>query len=171
MPRNDTEKSESPKKRAPPRRKASEKPDVAPEPEPEQAPDALTVQQLLALAALLKGTNVSNAAKAASTSRETLHRWLKQPHFAAVFRVERAQIVEQAASVIQTNASEAARVMVAVMKDKSQPASVRLRAALAVSDAAIRWREVDSLAADVAELRKALGLRDSLEPASNKLEF
>jgi hypothetical protein len=196
MTENATEKIEAPKKTVPPPKssamprpkpkakvkaasiRAPEAKSQAKRPESsasvpvaqEQPRDALSVPQARALAALLKGATVEAAARAADVSRATVHRWLKQPDFSAVFRTERVAIVDRAASVILTNASDAARVMVDVMNDKKQPASVRLRAALAIQDAAIRWREIDELAPEIERIKAILGLRDAPQ-TSQALEF
>lgn len=195
MTQNATEKIEAPKKTVPPPKssatprpkpKAKSKATPLRSPEesqakrakssasvpadPEQPRDALSVPQARALAALLRGATVEAAARAADVSRATVHRWLKQPDFSAVFRTERVAIVDRAASVILTNASDAARVMVDVMNDKKQPASVRLRAALAIQDAAIRWREIDELAPEIERIKAILGLRD-VPQTSQALEF
>ncbi len=138
--------------------------------DPEPPRDALSVPQARALAALLKGSNVEAAARAAGVSRATVHRWLKQEDFSAVFRTERVAIVDRAASVILTNSSDAALVIVEIMSDKKQPSSLRLRAALAIQDAAIRWREIDELAPEIERIKAILGLRDAPK-TSQALEF
>jgi hypothetical protein len=57
-------------------------------------PPELSPSQLTALAALLTGSSVSVAAEQAAVSRETVHRWLREPVFAAAYNRQRRDLWE-----------------------------------------------------------------------------
>lgn len=176
---------EAPKVPAPPRTRKPSKAKPQSEPEPENKPkgarsaksgapaqtpapapkdprDALTVPQTRAIAELLRGSNVDEAARAAKVSRATVFRWLKSPDFQTVFRAERIHVLERASTVIQSHAADAANVIVSVMNNPAQPAaSIRLRAALEIHNLALAWRETEDMALEIERIKAVLGLRDA----------
>jgi hypothetical protein len=58
------------------------------------APVELSPSQLAALGALLAGSSVTAAAEQAAVSRETLHRWLREPAFAAAYKRQHRDLWE-----------------------------------------------------------------------------
>jgi hypothetical protein len=58
------------------------------------APPELSPSQITALAALLAGSAITVAAEQAAVSRETVHRWLREPVFAAAYNRQRRDLWE-----------------------------------------------------------------------------
>jgi hypothetical protein len=58
------------------------------------APPELSPSQLTALAALLAGSSITVAAEQAAVGRETVHRWLREPVFAATYNRQRRDLWE-----------------------------------------------------------------------------
>ncbi len=115
-------------------------------------PENLTGKQAQALATLLAGSTVEQAAASARVNPVTVYRWLQQEDFRQQYQQARRQVVEQAASNIQQAATAAVSVMVSIMGDTDAAPSVRLRAAQGIYEQATRWVEVE----DVQERLEAL---------------
>ncbi len=105
----------------------------------------LSSKQSRTLLLLLSGNTIEQAAEHAGVNPATIHRWLKDETFVAVYRDASSRALEQAIVTIQAAAQEAARVLLETMQDAEAPASVRLRAAQLVLDACLKWREAELL--------------------------
>jgi hypothetical protein len=117
-----------------------------------EMPENLTGKQAQALATLLAGSTVEQAAASARVNPVTVYRWLQQEDFRQQYQQARRQVVEQAASNIQQAATAAVSVMVSIMGDTDAAPSVRLRAAQGIYEQATKWVEVE----DVQERLEAL---------------
>jgi dihydroneopterin aldolase len=103
----------------------------------------LTSKQARALASLLAGSTVEEAAASARVNPTTVYRWLQQEAFRQQYQRARRQVVERAASSIQQAATKAVQVMTTIMLDKNAAPSVRLRAAQGIYEQATKWVEVE----------------------------
>jgi hypothetical protein len=72
----------------------------------------LTRTQEKAIAALLAEATIQNAALRAKVSERTLKYWLKQPAFAAEYRLARQRVVEQAIGILQQASIQAVATLV-----------------------------------------------------------
>jgi hypothetical protein len=83
--------------------------------------------------ALAQGATVTNAAQAAEIHRTTIHKWISHdPAFAAALREARNEYVETLQDEMKELATLALAALRRLLEDTATPASVRLRAALAV---------------------------------------
>jgi hexokinase len=105
----------------------------------------LTSKQASALASLLAGSTIEQAAASARVNPATVYRWLQQEAFRQQYQQARRQVVERAASSIQQAATEAVQVMTTIMLDKGAAPSVRLRAAQTVYEQATKWVEIEDV--------------------------
>ena len=95
--------------------------------------ERLTLTQCKAIAALVSGQNVTDAAKQAGVDRSTLHRWLKSdPRFVAAYNQERADQQSALREQLHSLASDAVDTVRELLSGEETPPAVRLRAALAV---------------------------------------
>lgn len=92
----------------------------------------LTSKQLAVLEALLSGSNVSAAAKAAGVHRSTIHEWLHQPPFQAALEDARRTRTLAVKDALHAMADTALAAVRAVLTDPKAAAPTRVRAALAV---------------------------------------
>jgi translation initiation factor 2 alpha subunit (eIF-2alpha) len=102
----------------------------------EPKPHDLTPSQSLAVAALVAGRTVTDAAEAAGVSRQTLYEWKKLPGFTAgmnLARTEQHEVIRGELLAIATSAIRALREMV---ESSGTPPAIRLRASLAVLSSA-----------------------------------
>ncbi len=121
-------------------------------------PEDLPARQRRAVAALLTAGDVSAAARETGVSRETLHRWLRQPAFlAAVREAEAAALDELSRSLVRLGRT-AAEMLEVAMGDSTAPWPTRVRAADAVLGRLLQLRELATLEARVAELERSVGL-------------
>jgi hypothetical protein len=118
--------------------------------------DNLTSKQAQALASLLSGSGIEQAAAAARVNPATVYRWQQQEDFRAQYQQARRQVVEQAASNIQQAATAAVNVMKSIMLDKKVAPSVRLRAAQGIYEQATKWIEVEDFTERLEALEAAM---------------
>ncbi len=128
----------------------------------ENARSGLQEKMEKAICALLSAATVRDAAAAVGIGEQTMHRWLREPSFAAAYRAARREAVQQAVAQLQQRSNEAATVLFAVMLDLSQPAPSRVAAAKTVLDMALRGSELDDLAARIEALERQLAERKDL---------
>ena len=115
----------------------------------------LTRPQERLIAALLTARTIGDAARAAKTSEPTARRWLALPHVRRAYMDARRQVVQQALATAQAATRAAVATLLDCMQAK-HPASVRVRAATAVLELAVRAVEVDDLAARVEQLEQLM---------------
>src|SRR5262245_55086565 len=105
------------------------------------------------LMALACGASIEAAANKAGVSPATVYRRLQDPEFQKELQRLRSDMVERTASTLTAASCEAVKSLVDLLKD-SGPASVRLGAARAVIDLAIKMREMVELEQRVAALEQ-----------------
>jgi transposase-like protein len=111
-----------------------------------------------AVAAMLTQRNLEEAARAAGVGTATLLRWQKLPEFQKAYRQARRDAFGQAVARLQQGTTAAATTFLRTMIDPNVPASVRLRAAEAVFNHAIKAIEIEDIEARVSELEQAAAL-------------
>ncbi len=111
----------------------------------------LTAKQERFLAALLVAPTVAEAAKVAGVADSTARHWLTQPHIRRAWLDRRREVVDQAMTGIQLATRAALATLLDCLKPK-YPAGVRVRAATAILETAIRTVEIGDLAARIEEL-------------------
>jgi hypothetical protein len=102
-------------------------------------------KQSRALVALLNSATIAKAAADVGISERQLHRWLAEPTFAAEYARLRREATQHAVARLQTVASHAAGVLVALFADASIPPAVRLSAAKTVLEFALKSVELDDV--------------------------
>lgn len=118
----------------------------------------LTPKQRKAVEALLLTGDVSAAATHASVSRETLYRWLKQPHVLEAVREAEAQALEELSRQLVRLGRSATQALAQAMADPETPTATRVRAADVVLARLLQLRELATLEARVADLERRAGL-------------
>ena len=99
------------------------------------------------IAALLTQRNVEEAARTAGIGTRTLMRWLQMPEFQKAYRQARRDAYSQAVARLQQGTSAAATTFLKTMIDPGVPASVRLRAAEAIFNHAVKAIEIEDIEA------------------------
>lgn len=118
----------------------------------------LSGKQRKAVEALLTAGDVSAAAQTVGCSRETLHRWLKQPGFQTAVREAEAQALDELSRLLVRLGRTAATSLAKGMTDGSTPPATRVRAADAVLGRLLQLRELATLEARVTELERTAGV-------------
>jgi transposase-like protein len=124
-------------------------------------PGTLTPKQRKAVEALLTTGEVTAAAQAAGVSRETLHRWLKQPLFQAAVRDAEARALDDLSRLLVRLGRTAAATLAKAMSDPTTPWATRVRAADASLGRLLQLRELATLEARVVELERLTGLEEA----------
>jgi hypothetical protein len=95
----------------------------------------LTVTQVQVLAALISGCTVTGAAERAGVDRSTIYHWLRRsPMFVAELNRAKREALESAQQSVQMLSGDAVAALRAILTAESTPASVRLKAAMAILD-------------------------------------
>lgn len=123
---------------------------------PADVPLKLTPKQVQAVAALLTNPSIEDAAKAVGLAGDTLHRWLKMPHFAAAVADAARDKIRHAATRYAAGMEIAANVLIEIAQDVGVSAAVRVQAAKALTDAADTVRRLSTLEEDVVEIKEML---------------
>lgn len=120
----------------------------------------LTPKQRRAVEALLATGEVSAAAREAKVSRDTLHRWLKQPVFIEAVREAEARAIDDLARMLVRLGRTATATLAKAMTDPAAPYPTRVRAADAALSRLLQLRELATLEARVVDLERAAGLEN-----------
>lgn len=110
-----------------------------------------------AVAALLTHPTHAAAAAAAGIGLSTLTRWLQDPAFAAAVREARRRTLEQALGTLSAATAEAVETLRACLGAEGE--AVRVRAAVAILEHALRGGEVSDLEERIAALEAALAAK------------
>ena len=97
-----------------------------------------------ALAALMTSATVKSAAALSGVGERTLHRWLRDPEFAAQLARVESELVDAAARRLLSLTNDAIHSL-AQLSAGAEDDGVRLRTAIAILDQAARWRESTSI--------------------------
>jgi transposase-like protein len=122
----------------------------------------LSAKQRRAVQALLTTGEVTAAAKEAGVSRETLHRWLRQPAFADAVREAEARALDDLSRLLVRLGRTAAATLAKAMNDPAAPYATRVRAADASLSRLLQLRELATLEGRVRALEAAAGLDEGV---------
>ena len=100
------------------------------------AQQPLSKRQMSALDALVDCPTMAEASARSGISERTLRRWLAEPRFMAVFRRMTFARCGEAVVALQAASTDAVRVLRQALDSKS--VAVRVRAAIAILDLAVR---------------------------------
>ncbi len=124
-------------------------------------PERLPPKQRQAVEALLATGEVTAAAREVGVSRETLHRWLRQPLFLQAVREAEAAALDELSRLLVRLGRTAAATLAKAMSDPATPWATRVRAADASLSRLLQLRELATLEARVTELERLSGLEES----------
>jgi hypothetical protein len=145
---------------------------------------SLTPTQLEVLGALVKGSSVTAAARAAGLHRTTIHHWSRVlPDFRALLQDARNSRAEAVADSLYDLSDKAIDAVRNVLEDQEAPVTQRLKAALAVINSAvsrpralptgnITAEEFDLIVDDIFEMESPTGdgldqTEETAEPAAS----
>lgn len=97
------------------------------------------------ITALLSGQSGTQASKTTGVPETTISRWQRDPAFIAELAAHRREAIRTSLDFLTAGARAASGEILAVMRDKANPPSVRLRAACEVLDRLSKWVEVEDL--------------------------
>jgi hypothetical protein len=118
--------------------------------------DTLTSRKRRTIAALLQARSVEDAAQLAHVAKRTLFRWLGEPSFIAELRQAEGDVISEAARALIADLKANHDTLRTIRDDQSQSASIRLRAAIALDDALLRWRELQNVEQRLAVLEETV---------------
>lgn len=98
--------------------------------------------QTRALAALIESSTLTEAAEKAQISRKTLYGYIRNdPEFGEAYRAARDQITLEQLDTLNDAKGRATTLLLELMDDTEQAASIRLKAAQAILSAATKQHE------------------------------
>jgi len=114
----------------------------------------VTPKKRRAVEALLSESDVTQAAKAAGVSRNTLYRWMKEPDFmVAVANAEADALAGMSRALVKLG-DQAVEVLRDAINDPETPVNTRLRAADTVFSRLLQLRELVNVEKRVTELEE-----------------
>lgn len=114
----------------------------------------LTLKQEKVIAALLSEVTITAAANKAGVGERTIYTWLNEPVFKEAYRVACRASVQQVIAQLQNASNNALSVLLEIMNDKKEKASIRLTAAKTLLENGIKAFELEDLAQRVETLEK-----------------
>jgi transposase-like protein len=93
--------------------------------------DSVTPKQRRAIEALVIGSSIVAASKAAGVTRQTVHTWMRQADFAEALDLAEAEVRRTAVRRLTATLEKSVTAIMRLI-DEAEDESVRLRAALAV---------------------------------------
>ena len=115
----------------------------------------------LLIATLVTGATQREAAEAAGCSERTVRRRLDNPDFRKALDQARGRLFERVLGRTIHHATMAADILAEIMTDPESRAAVRVSAARALLDSAMRYREVEELARRIEAIEEALEARSA----------
>lgn len=97
------------------------------------------------ITALLSGQTGIQASKTTGVAESTISRWQRDPIFLTELATLRQEAIRSSLDFLTAGARAASGEILAVMRDKANPPSVRLRAACEVLDRLSKWAELEDL--------------------------
>jgi len=116
----------------------------------------LNPKQRRLVASLMGAPSVRAAASEAGVSERTAWRWLGADAVRRELTRRQDAILVELASSLVADASEAREVLATIMRDASVSAGIRVRAACAIQDAALRFAELWTLSERLARVEAAV---------------
>ena len=107
-----------------------------------------------ALLSLLENNSVADAAAASGISETTIFRYMRDPAFRAKFQKAKQDIVDSALTKLQRACAGAVDVLVQIMKDKSVPPGVRVRAADCILSRSMDTTKIEALELRISQLEE-----------------
>jgi hypothetical protein len=103
----------------------------------------LRTKRAKVLAALISHGDVASAARASGVSERSIYRWLREDaDFQAELRVAEAEMLATAVRRLTSLAGDALTILAMLMIDQTSPPAIKIRAALAILDQLLRFREL-----------------------------
>jgi hypothetical protein len=127
-------------------------------------PGKLSGKQQKAVAALLSTGEVKAAAAEAGITRETLHRWLRQPLFLEAVRSAEAEALDELSRLLVRLGRTAVATIAKAMSDPVTPVATRVRAADVALGRLLQLRELAQLEDRVQALEQAAGVEQGRRP-------
>lgn len=119
----------------------------------------LTPRQLRAINALLVASDKRAAAELANVGYRSIIRWLEDPSFLTALRQAEGRLLGDSVRVLVTDMQTNQQTIRAIRDNPGNPASVRLRAAIAIDDSLKSWRDLQNLETRIAALEDTVNNR------------
>ena len=116
----------------------------------------LTHKQEVALTSLIGGKSSTESAKLAGINEKTLDRWRRLPEFTEALRVAQQQALGTAIDNLQQSSGAFAGVLREVAENVLNPVGVRVTAARAGLEMAIRGKEMNEMESRMSAIEAAL---------------
>jgi len=110
-------------------------------------------------AALLSGLNYGAAAEISGCSRSTVARRMREPGFRARLNQVRAEALARVADRLAAEAIESVSTLALIRSNPNTPATVQVRAATAILEAALKYRATIELEARLSAIEGQLKMR------------
>ncbi len=112
------------------------------------------------ITALLSGQTGIQASKTTGVPETTISRWQRDPAFQSELATMRREVIRTSLDLLTAGARSASGEILTILKDKTVPASVRLRAATEVLDRLHKWAELEDLENRIKMLEDAARTHD-----------
>lgn len=112
-------------------------------------------------AALLSGLNYEAAAELSGCSRSTVARRMHEPGFRARLDQIRAEALARVADRLAAEAIESVTTLASIRSNPNTPATVKVRAATAILEAALKYRATVELETRLSALEGQLKMRSN----------
>lgn len=109
--------------------------------------------QTRAIALLLEGHSVQEAADALGVARTTVHRWQQTREFRAEFRAAQREVLAGTVTLLVRAGRVATAALLKIARNDAANDAARVSAAKALIELGFRGMEVGALADELAELR------------------
>src|SRR4051812_29607000 len=119
----------------------------------------LSTKQQKAIAALLSTKDMQSAATQAGVTDRTLRRWLDEDRdFKEALKAAEAQTIDDAVRRLVGASNSALNVLLVIMLDTKNSASVRLRASISVLEQLIKLRELNNMEQRLSDLEARIAI-------------
>lgn len=117
--------------------------------------EKLTRKQEQAILALLSHRTIEDAARACKTPVRTLFRWLKEPNFAAAYRMAKREAFGQGIAWLHQLTGAAVSTLGKVMLDAGTPPATKVRAADSILNHTLKALETEDIETRLALLEQS----------------
>lgn len=118
--------------------------------------DRLTIKQKRTVAALIQHRTIGDAAVSIGVAEKTIYRWMKQAVFIRALQKAESELISLAVNSLVTDLGNNFQTMKNIRDDRKNQPNVRLRAAIALDNSLLRWRELSGLEERITMLEEAI---------------
>jgi hypothetical protein len=102
----------------------------------------ISTKKKTSISSLISSGSISEAAQEANVSERTIYRWMEEPVFRAALSKAESNVIDSSFRQLISDLGTNLTIMRDIRNDQTISSSIRLRAAIALDNTFLRWKEI-----------------------------